>query len=144
MTGKYCAGSVPDEPSAGGPLGAAAARAADETAAAVARIAPHAALTAIWTLVGQANKHIDDEKPWALAKDPAAAPRLGRCLRGCLEALRATAVLLWPFLPGTAERMWRDLGLPGTPAAVVPGPFDLLPPGAPLRPSGPLFPRIVE
>ena len=108
------------------------------------RIAPHAALTAIWALIGQANKHIDDEKPWALAKDPAAAPRLGSCLRGCLEALRATAVLLWPFLPATAERMWRDLGLTGTPAAVVPGPFDLLPPGTPLRPSGPLFPRIVE
>jgi methionyl-tRNA synthetase len=122
----------------------AAERAAAETAAAIERIAPHAALTAIWTLIGQANKHIDDEKPWALAKDPAAAPRLGRCLRGCLESLRATAVLLWPFLPGTAERMWRDLGLEGTPAAVVPGGWDLLPAGTQVRPSGPLFPRIVE
>jgi methionyl-tRNA synthetase len=144
MTAKYCGGRVPDEPAATGPLAAAAARAAADTAAAVERIAPHAALTAIWGLVDQANKHIDDEKPWALAKDPAAAARLGRCLRGCLEALRATAVLLWPFLPATAERMWHDLGLDGTPAAVVPAAGDLLPAGTQLRPSGSLFPRIVE
>jgi methionyl-tRNA synthetase len=144
MAVKYCAGMVPDESSADGPLAAAAERAAAETAAAVERIAPHAALTAIWALIGQANKLIDDEKPWALAKDPALARRLGRCLRGCLESLRATAVLLWPFLPGTAERMWRDLGLEGTPAALAPGGWDLLPPGTGLRPSGPLFPRIAE
>jgi methionyl-tRNA synthetase len=144
MAGKYFAGMVPDESSADGPLAVAAERAAADTAAAIERIAPHTALTAIWTLIGQANKHIDDEKPWALAKDPAAAPRLGRCLRSCLESLRATAVLLWPFLPGSAERMWRDLGLEGTPAALAPGGWDLLPPGTKLEPSGPLFPRIVE
>jgi methionyl-tRNA synthetase len=144
MTGKYFAGAVPGEPSAGGPLAAAAEGAAAEAGAALARIAPHAALTAIWSLVDHANKHIDDEKPWALAKDPAAAPRLARCLRGCLEALRATAVLLWPFMPATAERMWRDLGLEGTPASVVPGGWDLLTAGTKLLPSGPLFPRISE
>jgi len=144
MTGKYCGGKVPEESAAAGPLAATATRAAADTAAAVERIAPHAALTAIWSLVDQANKHIDDEKPWALAKDAAALPRLGRCLRGCLEALRATAVLLWPFLPSTAERMWSDLGLEGTPAAVAPAAGDLLPAGTVLRPSGPLFPRVVE
>jgi methionyl-tRNA synthetase len=144
MTGKYFAGIVPGESSGECPLAPAAALAATEADAAVERIAPHAALAAIWALVGRANKFLDDEKPWALAKDPAARPRLGRCLRGCLEALRATAVLLWPFLPGTAERMWRDLGLEGTPAAVAPGGWDLLPPGTQVRPSGPLFPRIEE
>jgi methionyl-tRNA synthetase len=142
MTGKYFAGLVPGESSGDGPLAPAAALAAAEAAAAVERIAPHAALTAIWALVGQANKFLDDEKPWTLAKDPSARPRLGRCLRGCLEALRATAVLVWPFLPGTAERMWRDLGLEGAPAAATPGGWDLLPANTQLRPSGPLFPRI--
>ena len=145
MNAKYFSGAIPDEPSGDGPLAGIAATVAVLAETAIMNdIAPHAALAAIWLLVGQANKHIDDEKPWALAKDPAAAPRLGRCLRGCLEALRATAVLLWPFLPGTADRMWRDLGLEGTPASVAPGGWDLLPPGTQLRPSGPLFPRIVE
>ncbi len=151
MTGKYFSGAVPAESSLPGELSG------NEDLANLSRtasglvdvamyhdIAPHNALAAIWLLVGQANKHIDDEKPWALAKDPASTPRLGRCLRGCLEALRATAVLLWPFLPGTAERMWHDLGLEGTPAATVPGGWDLLPAGTRVRPSGPLFPRIVE
>jgi hypothetical protein len=40
--------------------------------------------------------------------------------------------------------MWHDLGLDGTPAAVVPAAGDLLPAGTQLRPSGSLFPRIVE
>jgi methionyl-tRNA synthetase len=142
MTGKYFAGIVPGESSGDGPLSSAASSAAVDAAAAVERIAPHAALTAIWALVGQANKFLDDEKPWTLAKDPSARARLGRCLRGCLEALRATAVLVWPFLPGTAERMWRDLGLEGAPAAATPGGWDLLPANTQLRPSGPLFPRI--
>jgi methionyl-tRNA synthetase len=144
MTERYRAGAVPAAGSEGTPLAAAALEAAAEAQAAIARIAPHAALAAIWGLVGQANKFVDDEKPWALAKDPASAGRLERCLRSLLEALRATAVLLWPFLPATAERMWRDLGLEGTPAAVEPGGWDLLPPGTQVRSSGPLFPRIEE
>jgi methionyl-tRNA synthetase len=145
MTGKYFAGQVPAEPSLDGPLAEPAAVLTGQIERFISNdIAPCAALMAIWEMVGKANKHIDDEKPWALAKDPAAAARLGRCLRGCLEALRATSVLLWPFLPATAERMWHDLGLEGTPAAVVPGGWDLLPPGTQVRPSGSLFPRIVE
>jgi methionyl-tRNA synthetase len=144
MTGKYCAGAVPDAASAAGPLAAAAATAAAEAEAAIGRIAPHAALAAIWALVGQANKFVDDEKPWALAKDPGARERLERCLRGLLESLRATAVLVWPFLPATADRMWRELGQEGSPATVAPGGWDLLAPGTQLKPTGPLFPRIVE
>jgi methionyl-tRNA synthetase len=142
MTGKYFGAAVPDAASDGGPLAPAAAAAAEAAEAAMERLAPHAALTAIWSLVGQANKHIDDEKPWALAKDPAARPRLGRCLRGLLESLRATAVLLWPFLPGSADRIWRDLGLEGSPASVEPGGWDRLAPGSAVRSSGPLFPRV--
>ena len=59
-----------------------------------------------------------------------------------VDWLRGLAVLVWPFLPGTAERMWRDLGLEGSPAGPVHDGWDLLAPGAPLSPSGPLFPRI--
>jgi methionyl-tRNA synthetase len=144
MTGKYFGGAVPESSSGEGPLGPAAALAAAAAETAVARLAPHAALTAIWSLVGQANKHIDDQKPWALAKDPAARPQLGRCLRGLLETLRATAVLLWPFLPDAADRIWRDLGLEGSPSRVEPGGWDLLPPGNAVHSSGPLFPRVEE
>jgi methionyl-tRNA synthetase len=144
MSGKYLGGSVPAAASSDGPLARVAAEAAGEAEAAVARIAPHAALGAIWTLVSQANKFVDDEKPWLLAKDPASRERLDRCLRGLLEALRATAILLWPFLPATCERIWGDLGLAGSPAAVAPGGWDLLPPGTQVRSSGPLFPRIEE
>jgi methionyl-tRNA synthetase len=143
MTAKYCGGAVPPAGGAG-VLRAVAAETAAELAAAMERIAPQAALGHLWAIVRSANKYIDDEKPWALAKDPAQRPRLEGCLRECLEALRATAALLWPFLPRTAERMWRDLGLEGAPAPPPPGAWDLLPAGTALRPSGPLFPRIEE
>jgi methionyl-tRNA synthetase len=143
MAGKYCGGAVPEAaPGAGGGLQAVAAQAAADLEAALERIAPHAALGHLWSVVRQANKLIDDEKPWALAKDPAAHARLARCLRDCLEALRAVAALLWPFLPATAERMWHELGLEGAPVPAPPGAWDLLPAGTALRPAGPLFPRI--
>jgi len=145
MTGKYFGGMVPAAaPGNDAVLRSATVAAALDLAAAMERIAPQAALSHLWAIVRRANKFIDDEKPWALAKDPQALPHLARSLRDCLESLRATAVLLWPFLPDTAARMWRDLGLEGSPAAVVPGGWDLLPAGTRVRPSGPLFPRIVE
>ncbi len=145
MNAKYFGGEVPAEgPPTAGALPEAVAAAVAEVPPAMDRIAPQAALAAIWGIVRRANKFLDEEKPWALAKDPAARPRLARCLRDCLEALRATAGLLWPFLPDTAERMGADLGLGGVPAPPAAGEWDLIPPATALRPSGPLFPRIEE
>ena len=103
----------------------------------------HHALASIWEFIGRINKYLDDEKPWALAKDPDQRERLGHCLREGLEALRFAAILLQAFMPHTSARMWEDLGLEGEPSLRDKGPrWNGLPEGGSTSLSGPLFPRI--
>jgi methionyl-tRNA synthetase len=71
----------------------------------------HKALIAIWELINQANKYIDSMAPWTLAKDPGKAKRLDTVLYQLLEALRFVAVLISPFMPQTAEKIRKQLGI---------------------------------
>jgi methionyl-tRNA synthetase len=74
-----------------------------------------AALHSIWSLVTRANQYVDQTAPFKLAKDPAQAGRLDEVLYNLAEICRILAVLLWPFLPGTATKIYAQLGLPGAP-----------------------------
>ena len=69
------------------------------------------AIDEIFTLLRRANKYIDETTPWALAKDEADHARLGTVLYNLLEAIRFAAVLLKPFLPGTADKIFQQLGV---------------------------------
>lgn len=69
------------------------------------------ALEDIWAVISRANKYIDENAPWILAKDPAKADRLGTVLYNLAEMLRYTAVLLKPFLTHTPEKMLKQLGI---------------------------------
>ena len=62
--------------------------------------------------IDTANKYIDQTAPFKLAKDPAQANRLDEVLYNLAEACRVLAVLLWPFLPGMAEKIHGHLVLP--------------------------------
>ncbi len=68
------------------------------------------ALTAIFEMLSRANKYIDETTPWALAKDESQRARLGTVLYNLLEAIRQGAVMLAPFIPGTAEEILNELG----------------------------------
>ncbi|MBI1390728.1 MAG: methionine--tRNA ligase [bacterium] len=72
----------------------------------------HQALVAIWELVGRANQYVVENEPWALAKDEAKADRLDAVLFNLAEALRRTAIMVYPFMPSKAMEMLGDLGLP--------------------------------
>lgn len=74
-----------------------------------------AALLAIWVLVNRANQYVDQTAPFKLAKDPAQAKRLDEVLYNLAETCRVLAVLLWPFIPGTAAKIFAQLGLNGAP-----------------------------
>ncbi|HSP47976.1 MAG TPA: methionine--tRNA ligase [Clostridiaceae bacterium] len=63
------------------------------------------ALGHIWTLIGRANKYIDETTPWILARDEEKKGRLGTVLYNLLEVLRFSASLIEPFLPETAEKV---------------------------------------
>jgi methionyl-tRNA synthetase len=76
-----------------------------------------------------------------LAKDPAQAPRLDEVLYNLAEACRILAVLLWPFLPGTAARIYAQLGLDTVPDRWASAAWGGLEPGRIIGPVVPLFPR---
>jgi len=71
------------------------------------------ALASIWEFVGAVNKYVDETAPWSLAKDEKDRPRLGTVLYQTLEALRIIALLIGPFMPSTAEKMWSHLAIDG-------------------------------
>ncbi|HSN58459.1 MAG TPA: methionine--tRNA ligase, partial [Clostridiaceae bacterium] len=63
------------------------------------------ALEQIWTLIGRANKYIDETTPWVLAKDEAKKERLGTVLYNLVESIRIVSVCISPFLPGTSLKI---------------------------------------
>jgi methionyl-tRNA synthetase len=71
---------------------------------------PGAALQWTWQLVRDANKHVDDSKPWVLAKSPDDREKLIDVLADCLEALRWSALMVAPAMPATAREILRQLG----------------------------------
>jgi methionyl-tRNA synthetase len=75
----------------------------------------HDALAELWTFVGAANKTVDAEQPWTLAKaakagDEDAASRLRLVLGDLMEACRLIGVAVAPFMPGAAPRILEQLG----------------------------------
>ena len=66
-------------------------------------------LEAIFALTKRCNKYIDETMPWALAKDEEKKARLGTVLYNLLEGIRFTAVLLSPFMPETAQKIFEQL-----------------------------------
>jgi methionyl-tRNA synthetase len=70
----------------------------------------HRSLMTIWDVIGKLNKYIDTMAPWVLVKSD--RDRLSTVMFYILESLKTISVLLWPFTPGTAEKMQHSLGLP--------------------------------
>jgi methionyl-tRNA synthetase len=68
------------------------------------------ALEEIWQRVRRLNRYVEERAPWQLAKDPAAAADLDCVLASLAEGLRTLAVLLWPYLPDSCERLLAALG----------------------------------
>jgi len=90
---------------------AASARALDRTVAReMDRFSFHRVLREIWTLVDKANRYVDQNAPWELAKDGRNIARLETVLYNLAETLRILSVQLYPFIPETAERMASGLG----------------------------------
>ena len=68
------------------------------------------ALSEVFKVISRANKYIDENAPWVLAKDEAQKPRLARVLYNLLETVRICAGLLQPFMPDTAGEIAKRLG----------------------------------
>ena len=68
-------------------------------------------LAEIFKVIDRANKYIDENAPWVLAKDMEAnGLRLAHVMYNLLETLRISAILLTPFIPTSAAEVLRQIG----------------------------------
>lgn len=104
------------------------------------------ALKAAWGVIAAANKYLDSSAPWALAKEKK-LERLDTVLYYAAASARLAAVLASPVMPGTAEKMARQLNLP---EGWLTGTFthltalEALPDSLDTKLGQPIFPRIEE
>src|SRR3990170_1378829 len=69
------------------------------------------ALSAVWEVIGSANRYIDESAPWALAKDASKRERLAGVLYNSAEVLRIITLYIYPYMPEAAKEIWRQLGI---------------------------------
>jgi methionyl-tRNA synthetase len=113
MTNRYLDGARPAP--GDGPLATAWQDRLDRYARLVEGCLLHDALGELWDHVGAANRHVDSEKPWELAKawkagDEAAGAHLRAVLGDLIEACRLIGLAVAPFMPTAAPRVLDQLG----------------------------------
>ncbi len=115
MAGKYFGGTLPElqaedaEKDAG--LVGMASSLRERYEEQMEKFAFQNALAEIFKVIDRANKYIDENAPWVLAKDMEAnGPRLARVMYNLLETLRVCGILLTPFIPSSAAEVLRQTG----------------------------------
>jgi len=69
------------------------------------------ALEVTWKFISRMNKYIDETMPWALAKDETQKERLATVMNTLIEHLYKIAILVSPFIPESAQKIWNQLGI---------------------------------
>jgi methionyl-tRNA synthetase len=64
----------------------------------------------VWALVTRANRYVEENAPWTLAKKKDFV-RLGAVLYNLAESLRQIALYLYPVMPAKAQAIWDALGI---------------------------------
>ena len=146
MAIKYCDGKTPtiSPDKRDYVLQKAAIKTIDEVETCFGDMSLHKALIAIWDFINTANKYIVENEPWNLAKDPANKEKLQAIMYNLLAALRSIAILITPFMPQTAEKILRQIGISETQKLdfSVIRKDGALTAGSPLIRGDSLFPRI--
>ena len=106
--------------------------------------APHKALDEVFKVIQRANKYIDENAPWALAKDmDANGARLAHVLYHLLETTRICGILLSPFMPDSCDKLFAQIGAPAdTRTWDAAAAWGTLPEDAAVAKGENLFPRI--
>jgi methionyl-tRNA synthetase len=99
------------------------------------------ALSLLWRAISEVNKYIDVSAPWK-EKDK---DTLSNVLYNIAESLRLIAIYLYPFMPDTANNIWKQLGLDMDIARINikdAGEWGGMKPGTKVQKGESLFPRI--
>ena len=67
-------------------------------------------LEEIFKVIDRANKYIDENAPWKLAKEEGKEARLAAVLYNLLETVRICTVLLTPFMPASCDKIFAQIG----------------------------------
>ena len=114
MIEKYCNGVIPKsftEDDIDRELKEIAVSAASKVETQMDKFAFNMALEEIWILVRRANKYVDEKEPWVLAKDDARRDELETCMHNLAECLRIIAILIYPFMHTTTDKIWEQIGV---------------------------------
>lgn len=112
MIAKHCEQSVPsvgaysEEDEA---LLATSEAIVDQYKAAMNEQALHLGLTAIWSLIGDANRYFASQEPWALRKTD--TDRMATVLYVTAEVLRRISIMTQPIMPDSSARLLDLLGV---------------------------------
>ena len=117
MVGKYFGGTLPEaqreDPEKDAELVALIGSLRGQYEEQMEKYAFQNGLAVVFKLIDRANKYIDENAPWVLAKDmDANGARLARVMYNLLEALRVIGVLLTPFIPESAGKILDQIGAP--------------------------------
>ena len=74
-------------------------------------LAYHKILERIWLLVDTTNKYIDTNSPWNLIKSESGKQRLATVMYNTAECIRSISILIYPFMPKSAETIMEQLGI---------------------------------
>ena len=113
MVEKYFGGTLPTErenSDADCDLKTMASTLRDRYEAEMERFQFQNALEQVFKTIQRANKYIDENAPWTLAKDQGNRARLAAVMYNLLETVRICAVLLTPFIPDSAEKIFDQIG----------------------------------
>lgn len=147
MIEKYCGGFIPgagpeDAEGLDADLKNIAVSAASKVEAQMDKFMFNMALEEIWILVRRANKYVDENAPWLLAKDEANRERLNTVMHNLAEALRIVSILIHPFMHTTAKEIRKQLGTWYADVAWEDAfVFDMLE-GDQVKKGNPIFPRL--
>jgi methionyl-tRNA synthetase len=144
MTSRYVGGRVtaPAEIDYENPLLSVTERAREKYINAMESLDPQGAILAVWEVVTRANGYVDEQKPWAMAKEEGGEAQVADVLYYLVEALRHVVVYLYPVMPGRMAAAYEQLGL-GDIATVTLADLEdfAFPEGVTLSKGEPLFPR---
>lgn len=83
----------------------------ERIAARLERFEIRAALKEFMDVARDANKYFNDQQPWITVRED--RPKCATTLNICVQICRALAVLMAPFMPFSAEKLWYLLNLSG-------------------------------
>ena len=100
-------------------------------------------IRAVMELARFGNRYFDSVKPWALVRSD--KDQCGRVMNNNLMIVKALAVMAWPFMPSSSEKIWKYLGYEESlEKEGIKAVLSELPAGRPLPEPAPVYKKVEE